>query len=395
VANVRVPSERAHVHQIFKTCEAFHRRGLNVELVHPRRKPTREMEGIDDVFSYYQVEEPFQLREIGTPDFLRWKLPVALHGFLFPIQSFLFGILALWHVPPAEKALVYTRDFFVATVLTAVGRPFLFELHTLPLRGPVAFWMRRVIGRAYGIITITRHLAEECLALGAPKESLIVAPDAVDERRLDEVIDKEQARSSVGISPSGPVAVYAGHLFAWKGIDTIIASAESLPEVTFLLVGGMAGDRRRLRSRVEEMGLSNVRIEGHVAPGEVARYMSVADVLLLPNSSREPISARHTSPLKAFEYMAAGRPVVASDLPSIREIFDNEVDAILVTPDEPAALARGIRRLMEDPALGERLAAAAREKVRRFTWTARAANILEFARRRGAVAVGSHAETAR
>jgi glycosyltransferase involved in cell wall biosynthesis len=116
----------------------------------------------------------------------------------------------------------------------------------------------------------------------------------------------------------------------------------------------------------------------------VADYLAAADVLLLPNSARSTLSARHTSPMKAFEYMAAGRAIVASDLPSIREIYEDEVDALLVPPDDPEAFSRAIRRLLEDESLGRRLGAAAREKARGCTWEARALGILEFARRRGA-----------
>jgi glycosyltransferase involved in cell wall biosynthesis len=88
--------------------------------------------------------------------------------------------------------------------------------------------------------------------------------------------------------------------------------------------------------------------------------------------------------MKAFEYMASGRPVVASDLPSIREIYDHGVDALLVPPDDPDAFAAAIRQLNQDPALGRRLGAAAKSKAKRFSWEARGKAIVEFARARGA-----------
>ena len=110
----------------------------------------------------------------------------------------------------------------------------------------------------------------------------------------------------------------------------------------------------------------------------------------MPNSANARISARYTSPLKAFEYMASERPVVASDLPSLGELFEDGRNALLVRPDCPDDLARGIRQILEDPALAQRLSAAGRESVRFRTWDQRAAAILEFVYLRGAPVQRSH-----
>ena len=96
-----------------------------------------------------------------------------------------------------------------------------------------------------------------------------------------------------------------------------------------------------------------------------------ASVLALPNPA-SAISTRFTSPLKLFEYLAAGRAIVASDLPSIREILHNEADALLVPPGDASALAGAIRRLLDDPALAARLARAAFEAAPQYSWDRRA-----------------------
>ncbi len=120
-------------------------------------------------------------------------------------------------------------------------------------------------------------------------------------------------------------------------------------------------------------------------PARVADYLAAADFLLLPNSASTPLSIRHTSPMKAFEYMAAERPVIASDLPSIREIFQHEVNALLVPPDDPEQLRAAIRRLLDEPQLRVCVSREARRRVEGLTWDHRAGDILEFARRRGAL----------
>ena len=115
-----------------------------------------------------------------------------------------------------------------------------------------------------------------------------------------------------------------------------------------------------------------------VPPRTVPAWLKRFDVLALPNIASERISARHTSPLKLFEYMAAGRPIVASDLPSLREVLRDDENALLVPPDDPKVLAAGIRRVIEDKPFAAKLAAQAREDVMQYSWTSRAKRLLEF-----------------
>ena len=105
------------------------------------------------------------------------------------------------------------------------------------------------------------------------------------------------------------------------------------------------------------------------------QYLAAADVLVLPTSAREPIGARFTSPLKLFEYMAAGRPIVASDVPSSREVLTEET-AIFVRPDSVSSLAEGISRALRDQAFSSNISNNARELVKQYTWSRRAEIIL-------------------
>jgi glycosyltransferase involved in cell wall biosynthesis len=372
--------------QIFKNCEAFAKIGVEVLLVHPGRRPTPELSQ-EDSFAFYQVDPCFAIREVRIPDLVALNLPDALDRVAFLVQGSLFGAAASRRYPAAEGSLLYTRDFAVATLLSAARRDFLFELHSLPTGGAARAWLRFVTRRALGTVVISRHLAEDCRGAGVAEESLFLAPDAVDRRLVDLRIDPADARRKLRLPLEGPIATYTGHLgrfYVWKGLGTILGCAERLPDVRFVIVGGSPGELQEVAASARDRRLSNVVLVGWVRPGEVADYLAASDVLLLPNSGKSALSARHTSPMKAFEYLAAGRPVVASDLPSLREIFASEVDALLVPPDDPDVFARAIRRLLDDRALSRRLSAAAREKAGRCSWEARARAVVEFARRRGA-----------
>lgn len=385
LANIRLPSERAHVLQIFKNCEAFARQGVSVQLVHPGRRTTEAEGGAIDGFEYYAVEKCFEIKELRIADLIGLGLPGVLDQAAFVLHSSLFFLASLRL--GLASPLVYTRDLVVATFLALMDRPFALELHTLPEGLVARFWLRFVARRAVAIVLISKHLEEDYRRTGASHDVVLVAPDAVDRNLLvNPPEDRTLARKREGLPLDARIAAYAGHLYEWKGLDTVLDCAREMPDVLFLIVGGFPQDVDRLADKCRTLRIENVRLEGYVAPSRVPGYLAAADVLLLPNSGRSAISARHTSPLKAFEYMASERPIVGSDLPSIREILEDGRHALLVPPDDPGALARGIRRLFDDPELGRFLAENARARVRSCTWDARAKAILDFIASRGALA---------
>ena len=174
----------------------------------------------------------------------------------------------------------------------------------------------------------------------------------------------------------GPVVGYAGHLYPWKGPDVLIAAIERLPGVRALVVGGLAGeaDLERVRALADRIAPGRVTFAGQVDPPRVAGLLRQADVLVVPNTPGR-VSAAYTSPLKLFEYMASGRPIVASDLPALREVLRPDENAVLVEAGDAGSLAAGLARVLGDAALASRLAAQAREDVREWTWARRAERI--------------------
>ena len=176
---------------------------------------------------------------------------------------------------------------------------------------------------------------------------------------------------------SPPLVAYAGHLYPWKGVDVLLEALARLPGTRGLIVGGhpAEGDLGRLQHGAARLCIAErVQFTGLVEPGAVAGYLSSAHVLVLPNTATR-ISERYTSPLKLFEYLAAGRPIVASDLPALREVVTADVDAILVTPGDSQALADGIGRVLGDRDLAGRLSAHAWSRAEAFSWSARAEQI--------------------
>jgi glycosyltransferase involved in cell wall biosynthesis len=378
LSDIRFPLERANGIQTMETCHALASRGHEVTLlVRPdTQTPPR------DPFDYY-----------GLPADRRLRVQHIVPRGGARMRRARYLIVSWREARRGRHDIVFTRDLGVASALLRIGRPvrrpLVYESHGLAAvvgaslgslvstgrsasaRKQRRLWAReqRVWQHADGYVAITAALAQELEAHFGPRDNLAVVPDGV---RLPE------ARPSAPVLPAtSPCLAYAGHLYPWKGVDTFVRALVHLPEARGLIVGGHPGepDLARLQRLAAELHLSGrITFTGLVAPAHVAGFLQQADVLVLPNSATA-ISARYSSPLKLFEYLAAGRPIIASDLPAFREVLRDGANALLVPADNAGAIAGAVRRLAADPDLARTLAGTAAEEATLYTWEARAARL--------------------
>jgi glycosyltransferase involved in cell wall biosynthesis len=377
LADIRLPLERANGLQTVSTCHALAARGHQVTLlVRPDTAAAPR-----DPLAFYDLP-PLDTLAIA-------RVPVAGPS---PLRRAHYLAAAIRRSLAAPRpTAVFTRDLGVASLLARVPRagrpPLVYESHgyaptvsalmpTLHARAASASAAklarlerreRRVWASADGYVTLTAAHRAELDARFGPRPGVAVVPDGT---RLP------AGRVFTWTGPRGarPVVGYAGHLYPWKGVDVLIDALAGLPGVAGHIVGGhpREPDLARLTARAAAAGLgSRVHFTGLVAPQAVAAELAAADILVLPNTATE-VSARYTSPLKLFEYLAAGRPIVASRLPALEEVLEDGVNAVLVAPGDPQALADGVRRLVADPALAVRLAARAFADAERYSWARRA-----------------------
>jgi len=220
---------------------------------------------------------------------------------------------------------------------------------------------------------------------GVDGSRILVARDGVHLHRYVGVMGKAEARRQLHLDPDRPTAVYAGQFYPWKGVDRLVEAAELVPDLQLVLVGGDQHNNPRIAELVERHAPGRVVRAGIVPHVHVPIFQSAADIIALPNSGREEISARYTSPLKLFEAMAARRPIVASDLPSLREVLTHDRNAHLVEPDSAEALAEGMQALLDDEPRGARLAQQAWVDVQPYDWAERGRRVAAFLRDRLAV----------
>jgi glycosyltransferase involved in cell wall biosynthesis len=360
VANIRLPTERAHGVQIMKACEAFAAAGSAVELLVPRRwSPITE-----EPFAYYGVKSIFSVHRAGSHDLVqRW-------GFIgYWVQSLSFVLAARKHVRMGAD-IVYCRDEHMLFILALLGvKRLVWESHD----GAWNFAARFIARRVSHIVVTSRGARDFYTARGVPESRILAVPNGIDLDAFAKPESSETARRRLGISDKR-VVMYVGSLEGWKGVETLFEAARALSDdIRFVVIGGGEKELPRLRERHPR-----VLFLGERPYRELADNLAAADVCVLPNTAKDTVSLLYTSPLKLFAYMAAGKPIVASDIPSIREIAGDT--ALFVPPDDPRALAAGIQELFDNPDRAHQLAAAARERVQAFSWDARARAILDFLR---------------
>ena len=354
IANIRLPTEKAHGVQIMKTCEAFAALGHTVELVVPNRKtPIAE-----ELFGYYGIQNRFQVTKLAVWD------TVGFGRVGFFLESVLFAYAVRRYLRGKSFDMLYGRD---ELVLARMREPVVWESHT----GSWGTSAQKIAREAKKIVVITQGLKEFYVQKGISAEKIVVAPDAVNLDDFAHPESKEAARTRLGLPHDKKIAMYIGRLDGWKGSETLCEASNILPDdIVVAVIGGEPHQVSELSRRYKK-----VKFLGYRPYKELPNNQVAADVLILPNTARDEISARFTSPLKLFTYMASGVPIVSSDLPSIREVV-SEREVFFAQPDDPQSFANAIVNVANDLAGLVRRAGAARALVQRYEWKSRAKNIL-------------------
>lgn len=226
------------------------------------------------------------------------------------------------------------------------------------MTAPVA---RRIVGRLgvrIAVSTAARDFAAG--ALGLPPQAFRVIPNGVDVERfaaaepLAELVD-----------PGRPLLAFVGRLERRKGLDVLVRAfirlRASQPEVRLVVVGD-GPDRQRCAELLPASVRPDVWFSGRVDEPTKARILASADVFVAPNTTGESFG------IVLLEAMAAGLPVVASDIPGFRTVLGEGQHGRLVPPGDAAALAETLHLLVTSPPLRRAMGAAGRADVQRFAW---------------------------
>jgi glycosyltransferase involved in cell wall biosynthesis len=357
-----VPSRRASSVQVMNMCAALAARGHDVTLI-AKRHDEPSARGLAD-HAFYKVPATFQLDKLARP---------APRGGGVVYAAAMARRLA---AARGRVDLVYSRDLSGAALAVGLGMPVVFESHGVPLPRWQRALMRWVVAApsCRGVVAISEALRRD---LGA--EGLVPA-------RVPTVVAHDSCDAAFGGAPrtalgAPPRIGYVGNLYRGRGVELVTTLARRMPACRFELIGGSEADLARIRGE----GLpGNVVLHGFVPPAQLAERYAGLDVLLLPHprsgvrgaTGASDIS-RWTSPMKMFEYMASGVPMIASDLPVLGEVLADGVNALIAPAEDAPAWQRAIERLLEDAALRVGIATRAQHDLRRdHTWQARAERVM-------------------
>ncbi len=357
IANIRIPTEKAHGIQVMKMCEAFSKLDLNVELVVPNRTTTIS----EDPFVYHKVRKDFTIKKIWCIDSVKW----GRAGFL--LESFTFGLSVLSKYM-SKDGIFYTREESLAFLFKFLGKNVVWEGH----RGGTNFFIRYLIKCNAKIVVISNGLKNLYIKEGGKSENILVAPDAVDLEEFSKEISREGARQALNLSPDKKIVMYIGLLDKWKGVDTLLEASKISSTFQVVIIGGTIEQISKLQK-----DYADVIFLGYKPYSELPSNQKAADILVIPNSGKEKISSLYTSPIKLFAHMTSGIPLLVSDLPSMREVV-NENMVTFFEADNPTSLIEGLNRIEFNYRESLNNARAAQEEVKKYTWLKRAHNIKLF-----------------
>jgi len=355
-----IPSVHAHSVQIVKMCEAFGNLGHEITLFIDQGEGAPE-----SIYSQYGVGRVFGVD----------ALPKRLQRLKKP--RFVARLLRHPFIHRAD--VYYGRDITSLAALALSGKPVIYEAHTMP---PINSFRWRLLSWLFArdnfchLVCVTSSLAElhrQHFAALASKP-IIVAPNAAAE-----VTEVEPTRAWPG-RPEAIQIGFIGRPFPGKGIELMVEAALELPDLDFHVVGAIESDLHWIASTLP----SNLHLHGYRPHGLLGSYLKRFDVAVAPygakvmNASRVE-SAAITSPLKLLEYMAAGLPIIVSDLPGVRDIVADKGEevAVLVPPGDGQTFFAALAHLASNPRLRQKMGQAARARyLERHTVEARAKTVL-------------------
>jgi glycosyltransferase involved in cell wall biosynthesis len=365
-----LPNDGVNTLQVVKTAEALYRLNKDTTLIVPTdNNITTSKENICD---YYNVKSPFPIEQIpsrtGKVGLLR-KEKLLHPAHVFKLMS-------------DKPDLVLTRHWPSAYFAMAYGIPTFYETYKV-FRGKLKIFLPLVRGmlkkpRLKAIIAHS-ELSEEVMKTGSRlDEKIVTIHNGCDEDLMLAQMDQVEARKRLGIKNKKTV-VYTGHLGVDKGVQCLLEIARQTPEVQYLLVGFQnKKEQQRLEVLEDKQGIGNVSIYPWVSPKELGTFLYAADLTIIPPVAKPFLIGRTGLPLKVFDYLASGRPIIAPDVEYLKPILSHGHNAWLVPSDDPHGAAESIRQLYLMENKRKEISKNGKNTALRFTWNKRAERLLEL-----------------
>ncbi len=365
----KIPSETANSIQMIMACQGLVQNGHEIRVWVPDLESTsfeklRKHYGL--ICQKFKIHSLVSFRYFKRLDF---SASMILRAFLW------------------NPDLVYTWTIPVAAFAAFLGATIVLEVHDIPTGklGTALFnsFIRSDADKRLVFVSneLQRRVKERFPNL--KDGECVIAPNGVELQDYQDLPDTAEAKRQLGF-PEGMIVSCSGHLYAGRGVDLFLEMARRFPSVHFYWFGGNSEQVSFYSRQAAENGLENVVFTGFIPKSELPLAQAASDILIMPYGkniagSSGGDSAAICSPMKMFEYLAAGKPILTSDLPVIHEVLNTET-AVFCEAENTDSWAEALQTLLADPALRESLSASARKESLKHSWQQRAEQITAFMR---------------
>lgn len=385
ITNARIPTEKAHGYQIAKMCEAFGRLNHKVTLVIPSRINSKDLKNTDP-YQYYDTAKNFGIKKLLIPDliWLTAKLPGKIQYLVLLVYSFSFALSAMLYCIVNKPELIITRDNRVAYFLSFFNKV-IYESHLFSRNKVERFFEKSAFKRCICFITITQNLKKVYESYGFKSEKILVLPDGVDVDKFNISVSKEEARMKTGLPKHYKIVGYLGRfriMDAEKGLKDLIRSMKYIEaeDVRLMVIGGPVELIETYFKIIQDENLLSEKyiFKDTIPHSEVPMYLKSFDCCVLTLPWKEAFAV-FMSPLKMFEYMASGCPIIAPDLPNVREILNDDM-CVFVAPDDMKGIASAIEKVLSDQDLATKISFNAMQEANKYSWVKRADMLINHVR---------------
>lgn len=349
-------------------CEAFAQIGINTTLVIPEREKS-EIKVDNFVENKFNINSNFKIYETD----------------IFPEASINKYVKTAYldEIFSDFKANIYfVRTERIMFPCVNKGLPVVYEnhdcrIHTRFLMEKFYTYRLKNIARCSNllkIVTINKRLKNYWIAKGISEEKIFSYHDGFAESNYQPSVSTPAAREKLNMPKDEKIVVYTGSLD--HGIDSILLNLiKKFPKVTFYIVGGPGAEARKIRKEVKNHQLSKVYVIGRIPHRLIPEYHFAADVLLAVWTVEIP-TIESMSPMKVFEYMAAGKIIVAHAFPTIKEVLKDGFNSLLADPYSFNDLVNKLKAALQMSYPNEIAENARKDAFEKYTWKRRAKEII-------------------
>lgn len=356
-----IPSKTANSIQAVKVCHALKQIGHDIRLW----VPDFQRAHWDEIAKIYGVNDQFEISWLS---------------FSKNLKQYDFSWKSVRSAIKWKSDVIYTWALQAAVFANLMRIPTVMEFHDFPMgfMGPKLFNILMNLNTKKLIMTTTRALAngiEERFNFLFDPDILMIAPNGTDPERYDSLPNSDKARKNLGLKNKFTVG-YTGHFYPGRGMDLLIAIARSMPEVNFLWVGGLEKDILTWKKKLDAQSIGNVTITGFIPNSRLPMYQAAADILVMPYGKKIEGSsggniARVINPMKMFDYLSTGRPIITSNIPVFQEVLNDKI-AVFCNPDNTDDWISTIEMLSKNDDLRLSMRKAALEAAKTYSWKNRA-----------------------